>query len=310
MLEIKIKSFVRAISLTAVLFLAASPVIAQSDWHVDEAKANIQNPVKVDATSLKEGQILFKANCKTCHGDPGKNNGLPLVPKPTDMSNADFLKINSDGAIFTKMTDGKNTMPTFKAVLSATQRWQIVNYIRSFDPNKKSLVTNKTASKQTAALGAPYSMQIAYDSVENIVTATVSGTTKQGELAPAKEVEVEFFMTRYFGDLPFGEIGAVTDEEGKIQAHIPVDLPGGEDGKEVAYAQISDSDTYGSVSANVEVKVKAVEIVNLLDHRSLWTKRVMAPWWLIFTYFGLLLAVWGTLAYVVFQMFKLKKAAE
>ncbi len=300
----------RIMSLPAVLLLAGNPVFSQSDWRVNTAKSHIENPVKVDDLSLKNGQQLFKRNCKTCHGEPGKNNGLPLVPKPTDIANADFLKINSDGALFTKMTEGKNTMPTFKAVLSATQRWQIVNYIRSFDANKKSVVAKKVVTKTASTVAAPYSMKIKYDASENLVTAFVSGTNKQGEMAPAKNVEVEFFMTRYFGDLPFGELGAVTDDKGYVQAHVPVDLPGGENGKEIAYAQISDSDTYGHVSADIEVKVKAVEIVNLLDSRGLWATRVMAPWWLIFTYFGLLLGVWGTLAYVVFQMFKLKKAAE
>ncbi len=296
------------VGLLAVLLLSSFSVFAQSEWKVEDAKSKMSNPIQADDASLKEGKALFKTNCITCHGDPGKNNGLPLVPKPSDMANAAFLSANSDGAVFTKMTDGRITMPSFKAVLSEKERWKIVNYIRSFDENKKVASTVTAVKKEGQTLGVPYQLSLNYNPEESSLVAFVRGTLTDGNLAPASDVEVGFFVKRYFGDLPIGDRGGVTDENGMIKAAIPTDLPGGEEGKALAFAKLNDVDTYGDVSAKTEVSVKAVEIINLMDERSLWTVSVMAPWWLIFTYFGILIGVWGTLGYVVTLLFKLKKA--
>lgn len=293
------------VSIIAVLFLSSLGAFAQSDWKVSDAKAKVINPVKADAASVKEGKALFNTNCKSCHGDPRKDNGLPLVPKPTDMANAAFLSANSDGAIFTKITDGRITMPSFKAVLSDTKRWNIVNYVRSFDANKKAVVTVVTLDNKGVKVEAPYQISLNYSAEENKMSATVLGTTVNGQMAPASDLEVGFFVKRYFGDLPFGEVGGVTDANGSIQAEVPVDLPGGEEGKAIAFVRLTD---YTEVFAESEVNVKTIHIVNLLDERSLWTVSAMAPWWLIITYFGLLLGAWGTLGYVVLQLVKLKQA--
>ncbi|MBN1652092.1 MAG: cytochrome c [Bacteroidales bacterium] len=295
--------------LLLILLFSTSSVFGQSDWKVTDAQAKIKNPVVADEASIKAGAALFQINCKSCHGDPGKGNGLPLVPKPTDMSNADFLSRNSDGAIFTKITEGRVAMPTFKAVLNETQRWQIVNYIRSFDGNKKvAAVPAPVKVKKGEQLNAPYQISLNYSVEDNSLHAFVEGTNAQGAFVPAPDVEVGFFIKRYFGKLPFGDKGVLTDDKGMVQAKIPADIPGGEEGKAIALVSLSDKDIFGDVSEETEVNVKPVEIVNLLDKRSLWTVRVMAPWWLIITYFGILIGVWGTLAYVVFQLFKLKKA--
>ena len=289
------------------LFLGMN-AFAQSDWKVSDAKANMQNPVQADDASIKEGKVLYMTNCKSCHGDPGKNNVLPLVPKPSDMANAAFLSANSDGAIFDKITEGRVVMPTFKAVLSDVQRWQIVNYIRSFDENKKVTKTIAVIKNDGQELSAPYQLNLEYLAEENTLSALVLGTASNSQQVPAKDIEVSFFIKRYFGNLPFGDIGGLSDAKGLITADIPIDLPGGEEGKAIAFAKLSDTDTYGDIFSEVEVNVRPVEIVNLLNDRSLWTVRVMAPWWLIFTYFGILIGVWLTLGYVVLQLFKLKKA--
>lgn len=281
---------------------------AQSDWKVSDAKANVKNPVQADDASIIEGKALFLTNCKSCHGDPGKNNGLPLVPHPTDMANAAFLSANSDGAIFDKITEGRIVMPTFKAVLSDTQRWQIVNYIRSFDENKKVTEAVAVVKTEGESLSAPFLINLNYSEEGNKLSAEVLGTTADGQQIPAKDIEVGFFIKRYFGNLPFGDIGGLSDANGLITTDIPIDLPGAREGKAIAYVKLIDTDTYGVVSAEKEVNVKPVEIVNLLKERSLWTVRIMAPWWLIITYFGILIGVWLTLGYVVLQLFKLKKA--
>lgn len=293
------------VNLLILLFLNGGYSIAQSNWDIPEAKAKIKNPLPADAENIKEGKSLFIVNCKSCHGEPGKDNGLPLVPKPTDIANLNFLKENSDGEIFTKITEGRVTMPTFKATLSETQRWQIVSYIRSLDESQAAIIDfseNQTLS--TAEVMAPFRINLNYKPEDNQLFAFVEGTTKDGSFAPAAGMEVGLFIKRYFGKLPIGEGGQTTNVNGWVKAEVPADLPGGNEGKAVAYAQLTD---YPDVNAETEVRVKVVHNKNLLDDRSLWTVRIMAPWWLIITYFGILITVWGTLAYVVLQLVKIKK---
>ncbi len=288
-----------------VVFLSSLSVFPQSDWKVSEAKAKVKNPVQVNGASLKDGKIVYRANCKACHGDPGKDNGIALVPKPTDMANAAFLSANSDGEIFAKMTEGKITMPSFKAVLSDDQRWNVVNYIRSFDPNKKEEVAVAIVNVSGLEVNAPFQIDLEYGSNDNLLTARVLGTTADGKMAPAADLEVGFFIKRYFGGLLFGEVGGVTAADGIIHAEVPADLPGGEEGVAQAYVNLVD---FPEVEAELEVPVKSVHFKNILEERSLWAVSAMAPWWLIITYFGLLLGAWGTLAYVVLQLVKIKKA--
>jgi mono/diheme cytochrome c family protein len=40
----------------------------------------------------------------------------------------------TDGEIFWKMGEGKLPMPAFKKRLTDEQRWQLVNYLRTFAP--------------------------------------------------------------------------------------------------------------------------------------------------------------------------------
>lgn len=77
--------------------------------------------------------------CVICHGDKGKGNGaagVSLTPRP-----ANFLAITvrheSDGAIFWKLSEGNPPMASYKTLLTETQRWQLVLFIRQLESNGK-----------------------------------------------------------------------------------------------------------------------------------------------------------------------------
>jgi len=40
----------------------------------------------------------------------------------------------TDGEIFYKISEGRRPMPSFKKRLTEEQRWQLVNYVRTFAP--------------------------------------------------------------------------------------------------------------------------------------------------------------------------------
>ena len=97
-------------------------------------------------TNVKKGKDLYYQNCKSCHGDPGKNNGLPLVPPPVDVTSEKMQK-NTEGEIFYKITNGRGGMPQFKTNISEDDRWRIVNYIMNFNQKREPVLVDAPKAK-------------------------------------------------------------------------------------------------------------------------------------------------------------------
>lgn len=123
------------------IFLAAGPALGKNEsssaanhWTAPASAKEIQNPLKSNADAVAAGEKLFKQQCATCHGNTGKGDGPAgkyLGKKLPDFSSSDFAG-QSDGEIFWKITNGNSPMPTFSTMLTEQQRWQVVNFIRTF----------------------------------------------------------------------------------------------------------------------------------------------------------------------------------
>lgn len=111
---------------------------------IDEWKAPLQadkltNPLKGDASATAEGKIIYMQMCIICHGDKGKGDGVAgvaLNPKPGNFV-TQKVQAQTDGALFWKITEGRPPMASYKGIFTETQRWQLVNYIRTFNATKK-----------------------------------------------------------------------------------------------------------------------------------------------------------------------------
>lgn len=106
---------------------------AQSTWVAPKSADAISNPLQNDQTSIAKGKKLYQQLCAVCHGDKGKGDGIAsaaLTPKPANFTSEKIWK-QTDGAIFWKLTEGKTPMASYKESLTVTERWQIVNYLKS-----------------------------------------------------------------------------------------------------------------------------------------------------------------------------------
>jgi mono/diheme cytochrome c family protein len=111
-----------------------------SEWVAPPWADTIKNPFKGNAIAAAEGKKIYASYCVVCHGDKGKGNGIAaagLNAKPADHTSAKFQK-QTDGAIFWKLTKGRTPMPmvSYENTLTVTQRWQVVNYIRTLKAAK------------------------------------------------------------------------------------------------------------------------------------------------------------------------------
>jgi mono/diheme cytochrome c family protein len=124
----------KALIILAVLSInGLLPAQSGSDWKAPPAAANRPNPVPVNAYTVGLGQKLYVSNCMICHGQSGKGDGpggAALEKKPADLG-ARIKAGETDGELFWKITEGRSPMLSWKGSLTETQRWEIVNYIKT-----------------------------------------------------------------------------------------------------------------------------------------------------------------------------------
>lgn len=96
----------------------------------------LTNMMPANAAALEEGREIFlgKGLCLSCHGKEGRGDGAAGVsfnPRPRNFTDVDWQKARSDGEIFWAITNGTDYgMIAFENMLSAEERWMLVNYIR------------------------------------------------------------------------------------------------------------------------------------------------------------------------------------
>ncbi|MEI6088576.1 MAG: c-type cytochrome [Bacteroidota bacterium] len=123
------------LSLLAVFVIAASfTFMPNKPWPVPDKDAKKANPVKTDAASVSAGKALWSTHCSSCHGKAGLGDGnkaAQLKTQPEDMSKP-LVQTQSDGALFYKVSEGRDDMPSFKKKIpDAEDIWSLVNYMRT-----------------------------------------------------------------------------------------------------------------------------------------------------------------------------------
>lgn len=103
---------------------------------VPEEAAAIPNPVAATDASVAAGATIYAKNCAVCHGETGEGDGpggVGLAVTPANL-HADHVQVLTDGGLFYIVTHGRaeTAMPAWEHVLSDEQRWQVVNFIRTW----------------------------------------------------------------------------------------------------------------------------------------------------------------------------------
>jgi len=93
-----------------------------------------KNPVAVTLDLLKHGQGKFNTYCSPCHDRAGTGAGIvpQRVPawQPANLM-ADRVVQFNDGEIFHIVSNGRASMPSYRAQISVEDRWAIIAYLRA-----------------------------------------------------------------------------------------------------------------------------------------------------------------------------------
>lgn len=119
------------------------------------------NPVPFTVTSVEAGRALYQANCAACHGvdarGGGPQAGTTAVRPPSLVSG--HLGSHADGDIFYWISNGlPGGMPVWKTTLTDTERWELVDYLRSINgavPAAGSAPGGPAGGLGTASDGSP-----------------------------------------------------------------------------------------------------------------------------------------------------------
>jgi len=278
--------------LALLLFVSALTANAQV-WEVPQADKAKTNPLELTDATKEKGAELYAKNCKSCHGDLGQGNFLPLTPPPADLGSETFKKANTDGDIFYKVTTGRVAMPSFSGTLSEDDRWAIVAYLRA------GAETTQTADHANVQLN------ITADENEKAIVAILTSKDASGAEVNMSGVNVEVFVKRVFGNLLIGK--GKTNASGHFKANFPMDLPGDEKGNVKIIAVAAKYKKEATTELNWG---KPAKYEKFTEMSSIWGTRANTPWWILLLYIGIGGSVWAFIVYIVLQVFKLAKLGK
>jgi mono/diheme cytochrome c family protein len=131
------KPQVLGIFLVFIMVAVAGGIIVYSlsDWSAPAKAKAMPNPISATPQAIGAGMSIYMDRCQNCHGEDGNGKGEraeKLSVAPADFTDAHAMSTQTDGELFWKISEGHRPMPAFEKKLSEEERWQLVDYIRTF----------------------------------------------------------------------------------------------------------------------------------------------------------------------------------
>jgi hypothetical protein len=218
-----------------------------------------------------------------------------------------YLDSNATGNLIGKVTTDKKGKaksfipPSLKAIWDASPTHKFI-----------AVAAGKETENAAELEIAKAKIQIDTVSAEGVRSITVQVMHFENNAwVPANEVEMKVGIQRHGSILSAGEEATyTTDSTGSVTVELNKDsLPGDLKGNYILAARVEDNDLFGNLEVEKTVPwgiaVKADH--SFFEKRALWTTRFKTPLWLLFMAYSIVIGVWGTIFYLIFQMVKIKK---
>lgn len=281
--------------ISIILLICTQTSMSQvKPWTVSPEDAAKVNPVAIELKNLGLGRNIFTRTCVSCHGAKADGKGLIQSANLIDPA---FQK-QSDGAIFFKISTGRDKMPPFNSMLKEDEIWSVVNYLRVL-VNRSALPPAKDVKLELST----------GDEIKSI-TAFVHGTDPAN--LPFQEVDVSFYIKREFGLMRIGESSNLTGADGKVKVVFPEKIIGDGQGNVTILARVENSFIYNDAESEIIRKWgdPLVAEDEKFNQRALWGSRDKSPVWLLLVANGIIAGIWGVILYVIYNLFRIKKAGK
>lgn len=152
------------------------------------------------------------------------------------------------------------------------------------------------------------SVEFFVENDQKYVQATFLEKLESGEMNPVEWEELLFEVKRKFGLLLVEEF-AFTDEQGQVLVQYPDDIPGDEDGNIVIVVRVEEHPDYGNVEIHKTLAwgVPLIIDAGLADMRT-WFSRD-PPLFFALIFWGSVIVAWGTIFYILYNVFKIHKSS-
>jgi mono/diheme cytochrome c family protein len=296
MKSLTIHKMIKLKTIVTIIFISCSfSSFSQTlNWVVTSEQSAKANPLKIEPKNIALGRNIFKRTCVACHGEKADGKGLILSANLVDEK---FTK-QSDGAAFFKISSGRDKMPPFSAMLKEDEIWSVINYLRVLvDPS---------------SIPPPKNVKLIVSTGEEIksITATIMSADSTHE--PLQEVDVHFYVKRDFGLMRIGELSNFTGADGKIKIIFPEKIIGNYEGNVEILVKVENNFLFNDFESSVTKKwgKPMVTEEDQFTRRALWGSRDKSPIWLLLLANGIIALVWAVIAYVVYNIFRIKKAGR
>jgi len=100
----------------------------------------LRNPLPHSEESVNLGKEKYGFYCVMCHGPKADGNGTvgqSFYPLPANLRSS-RVQSQSDGRLFHTITFGLNRQPSLGFMVTESDRWAIIHYLRSLSPGPKA----------------------------------------------------------------------------------------------------------------------------------------------------------------------------
>ena len=112
----------------------SAAAVAGDEWQRGfDRTSDLASPVAPSPQNIAAGRATYQERCLPCHGPRGRGDGpagVALDPRPADL----LLHVpqHTDGELFYFVSRGipGTAMPVWRTVLTESERWEIVQYLR------------------------------------------------------------------------------------------------------------------------------------------------------------------------------------
>mgnify|MGYP001826191740 FL=1 len=284
------------IHIVAAALMILAPLVQGQEWVVPDELAAISNPSEYSLENVKLGKAIYTRNCKSCHGDPGKNNPLTLVPMPVDIA-SEKMQANSEGALFYKITSGKGVMPPFETTLTETDRWLLVNFIQNYNPQREQLLLDLPPIKAK--------LLASVNEDQNLVEILAEYENENAAYLPLVNTPVIISSKKAFGNLKLGE--TLTNELGRAVYAIPESVIGDDQGFISVVVSLNEDYDAPEVILEKALVGRPKEVPALIRKGVLWSTNNNVSLWVLISYLLAAGGAWVVIIYVIVQIVKIKR---